>query len=109
MDWIKALDVEKIDPHEGTGEAIVSGLRLAIYAVDGQYYATADECTHGKASLSQGYLEGYFIECPLHQGRFDVRTGEAVTAPCKIAVQSFPVKVENGAVYVQFGDADVKG
>ena len=52
-----------------------AGREVAIYLVDGTVYATANRCTHGDASLCDGFLEGHEIECPLHQGKFDVRNG----------------------------------
>ena len=59
----------------------VTGREVAVYLVDGTVYATANRCTHGDASLCEGFLEGYEIECPFHQGRFDVRTGAATAPP----------------------------
>jgi len=76
--------------------------RIALYVVEGEVFATADLCTHGGARLSEGYLEGYLIECPLHQGLFDVRTGAVAGLPCKKPVRTFPVKVDNDAVLVGF-------
>ena len=82
----------------------VAGVAVALYAVDGAFFATADLCTHGHARLSEGFLEDGHIECPLHQGMFDVRTGQATNAPCSVPVRTFPVKVEDGIVYVGLGD-----
>jgi naphthalene 1,2-dioxygenase system ferredoxin subunit len=84
----------------GVAQAIVGGTKIALYAVDGEYYATADLCTHGAASLADGYLDGELIECPLHQGTFNVKTGAAVGAPCTVAIRTFPVKVEDGLLHV---------
>ncbi|HYG41625.1 MAG TPA: non-heme iron oxygenase ferredoxin subunit [Bordetella sp.] len=79
----------------------VGGRELALYAVGAAVYATDSLCTHGLARLCDGFLEGHEIECPLHQGRFDVRTGKALCAPLKQDIRSYPVKIENGMVYVQ--------
>ena len=49
----------------------------------------------------EGFLEGHEIECPFHQGRFDVRTGEATLAPCAEPIRSYPVKVEAGRVWIR--------
>jgi nitrite reductase/ring-hydroxylating ferredoxin subunit len=78
----------------------VGRFRIALYAVGEDIFATADLCTHGGASLSQGFLEDYSIECPLHQGRFDIRTGAAVHPPCKRAVRVFPVRLEGESILV---------
>jgi naphthalene 1,2-dioxygenase ferredoxin component len=101
MDWIKAISTDEINNNDGLGLAQVAGHQVAFFAVEGQYYATSDKCTHGRASLSQGYLEGHLIECPLHQGRFDVRTGAAVSLPCKVNLRTFPVQVVEGFVYIK--------
>jgi naphthalene 1,2-dioxygenase ferredoxin component len=63
-------------------------------------YATENICTHGQARLSDGFLEGCEIECPLHQGKFDVRDGKALCEPVTDALRSYAVKVEGGRVFV---------
>ncbi|EIF31990.1 ferredoxin subunit of nitrite reductase and ring-hydroxylating dioxygenase [Burkholderia sp. Ch1-1] len=74
---------------------------LCLYRLDGVLYATQDLCTHGKASLADGLIvEGGLIECPLHEGTFDIRTGAAVGAPCKLALSCFPVREEGQDVLV---------
>ena len=100
MQWIKTLETTAIDGSDGVALAVVDGTPIALYSVDGSYYATADTCTHGNASLSQGFLDGHLIECPLHQGLFDVRTGRAAGEPCTEDIRSFPTRVEDGVVYV---------
>jgi nitrite reductase/ring-hydroxylating ferredoxin subunit len=73
---------------------------IAVYNVGGEFYATDNECTHGAASLADGMLEGDVIECALHFGAFNVKTGEAVQAPCFTALRTYKVVVENGEVRV---------
>ena len=75
---------------------------LAVYNIDGAFYATDDECTHAAASLADGILEGTTIECALHFGAFNVKTGEAVQAPCFTALRTYKVAVRDGKVYVDF-------
>jgi naphthalene 1,2-dioxygenase system ferredoxin subunit len=76
----------------------VGGREVAVYLVEGAVYATANRCTHGDASLCEGFLEGHEIECPFHQGRFDVRTGSATAAPAEIALATWPARVVDGKV-----------
>jgi nitrite reductase/ring-hydroxylating ferredoxin subunit len=85
------------------GETIkveTAGLTLAVYNVDGKLYVTNDSCTHGPGSLSEGILEGEVIECNFHQGRFNVRTGEVVAAPCMLPIKTYDTAVEDGVVYI---------
>ena len=77
------------------------GGEIAIYSVEGQVYATDNACSHGKARLCDGFLLDHEIECPLHQGRFDVRTGLATCEPAATAIRCYPVKVEAGRVWLQ--------
>lgn len=64
---------------------------IALYNLDGDYFATDDTCTHGDASLAEGDIEGAEIICPFHLGAFDIRTGEVTAAPCSQAIQIYPV------------------
>jgi nitrite reductase/ring-hydroxylating ferredoxin subunit len=73
---------------------------LAVYNVGGVFYVTDDECTHGAASLSDGILDGDIIECTMHFGAFNVCTGEAVQAPCTIALRSYKAVVVDGKIQV---------
>lgn len=76
-------------------------LTLAVYNIDGTFYATDDACTHGPGSLSEGFLDGEVIECNFHQGCFNVRTGEVVTPPCVVPIKTYKTIVEDGAVYAE--------
>ena len=73
---------------------------LAVYNIGGSFYATDNECTHGAASLADGILEGDVIECTLHFGAFNVKTGEAVQAPCLTPLRTYKVEVKDGQVVV---------
>ena len=73
---------------------------LAVYNVDGIFYVTDDQCTHGPGSLSEGYLTGHVIECDFHNGEFDVRTGEIVSPPCMIPIRTYQVEIENNDVVI---------
>ena len=73
---------------------------IAIYNIGGTFYATDNECTHAAASLADGILEDDIIECALHFGAFNVRTGEAVQAPCFTALRTYKVVIQDGQVCV---------
>nr|AKA86820.1 naphthalene dioxygenase ferredoxin [bacterium enrichment culture] len=97
--WIDAVALSEI-PEGDVLEVIIEGKDLALYEVEGEIYATDNLCTHGAARLSDGFLEGREIECPLHQGRFDVCTGKAPCAPLTEDVKTYPVKIEGQRVMV---------
>ena len=78
----------------------VDGREIALYEVEGEVFATDNFCTHGAARMSDGFLEGREIECPLHQGRFDVCTGKAMCAPLSQDIRVYPVRIENKRVLV---------
>ena len=73
---------------------------LAVYNVGGEFFATDNECTHGAASLADGILEGDVIECTLHFGAFNVKTGEAVQSPCFVPLRTYKTAVKDGQVFV---------
>lgn len=73
---------------------------IAVYLVDGTYYATSNICTHASALLSDGLMEGCEVECPLHNARFDVRTGEALTSPAEVDLETFRTRVVGSNVEV---------
>ena len=89
------------DVPENSVKCVQAGGRvLAVYNIGGAFYVTDDECTHGAASLADGILEDDIIECSLHFGAFNVKTGEAVQAPCFTALRTYKVVVQNGQVMV---------
>lgn len=101
--WTDAAALDAL-PDEDVIALQVQDRELAFYAVDGQVYVTDNVCTHGHARLSDGFLEGTEIECPLHQGRFDVCSGKAMCAPLTVDLRTYPVRIEDGRVYVNLGD-----
>jgi naphthalene 1,2-dioxygenase system ferredoxin subunit len=66
-------------------------------------FATANRCSHGDALLCEGFLEGHEIECPHHQGRFDVRTGATTAAPAEVALASYPARLAGDRVELKIG------
>lgn len=92
------------DVPPGRGLAVnVEGLRIAVFNVDGTYYAIDDTCTHAEASLSEGLVDGSIVECPLHGARFDLRTGAVVGPPADQPVMAYKVRVEGGDIQIEIG------
>jgi naphthalene 1,2-dioxygenase ferredoxin component len=98
--WLKVIDVSAV-PTDDVTAVTAAGREIAIYGVDGEVYATDNICTHGHARLCDGFLEGHEIECPMHQGKFDVRNGKAMCEPLTTDVQTYPIKVEDGEVFIE--------
>ena len=98
--WVDALSTDDL-PADDVKAVLVAGRDIAVYTVGDAVYATDNLCTHGHARLCDGFLEGHEIECPLHQGKFDVRDGRALCDPVTEAVRSHPVRIEGGRVFVQ--------
>nr|WP_237233513.1 non-heme iron oxygenase ferredoxin subunit [Sphingopyxis granuli] len=76
-----------------------AGDMLAVYNVDGDFFVTSNLCTHGVATLTEGWLEDHTIECPQHGGCFDVRTGEATHFPCEKPLQTYKVTREGDEIF----------
>lgn len=98
--WVRAAATSEVAEGEPLGSK-AGGRDIAIYLVDGTYFATSNICTHAFALLSDGWLEGCTIECPLHNGRFDIRTGHALSSPVERDLETFAVEVRDGALYVR--------
>lgn len=82
----------------------VSGRKpVALYNLNGDYFATDDTCTHGEASLAEGDIEGEEVICPFHMGAFDIRSGEATMAPCSEALRTYPVVLDGDEIVIELG------
>jgi 3-phenylpropionate/trans-cinnamate dioxygenase ferredoxin component len=88
------------DLPDGEAVRVEAEVPIAVFNVEGAFYAIDDTCTHQDASLADGWLEGRTVECPLHASCFDLRTGEPAGPPAKKPVRTHRVVVEDGQVYV---------
>jgi nitrite reductase/ring-hydroxylating ferredoxin subunit len=99
MSWLVACSASDVP----SGEAIAVELAdsyIAIYNVDGEFFATDDTCSHEEASLVDGFLEGDLIECPLHGSQFNVKTGEVLSPPAVLPIRTYPTMLEGDTVLV---------
>jgi 3-phenylpropionate/trans-cinnamate dioxygenase ferredoxin component len=102
--WIKACAADEVE-EEDLIRFDHGGKTYAIYrSPNDEYFATDGLCTHEKVHLEEGLVMDYIIECPKHNGRFDYRTGEAKGAPVCVNLATYPVRVEDGAVFVEIGE-----
>lgn len=99
--WIDACACDEIDEEDLIGFEH-DGHAYAIYhGPDNDYFATDGNCTHEQVRLEDGLVMDYIVECPKHNGRFDYRTGEAQGAPVCVNLKIYPVKVENGRIWIE--------
>ena len=98
--WVKAAD--RADLAEGDVKGVVvAGKEIALYDLDGMLYATDDICTHAYARLSDGWLDRGEIECPLHAGRFDVKSGKATAPPCTDDLKTYPIRLVGDEIQIK--------
>lgn len=109
MQGIDVAGVEEIPEGEALAvEADVNGVprEIAIFHTeDGEFYALDDECTHETASLSEGWIEGDKVECPLHAAEFCLRTGQALCMPATVDTFTHVVEVMDGRVLLHPGES----
>jgi nitrite reductase/ring-hydroxylating ferredoxin subunit len=99
--WIRVASVGDVE--KGTAIPVETmGLSLAVYHLDdGRICVTDNTCTHAFALLTDGWLEGNIIECPLHAGQFDVCTGKGLGAPIDQDLRTYNVKVDAGDILIE--------
>jgi nitrite reductase/ring-hydroxylating ferredoxin subunit len=89
---------------EGAMKGIELGdLQIAIYNVEGEIHATDNICTHAFALLTDGFLDGDVIECPLHGGCFKIKTGEGMGAPISEDIKTYPVRLSGDTIEINIG------
>ena len=99
-DWIDVIDQDAL----ADGEHVVvdvDGTEVAVFKLDGSFYAIEDVCTHDGAEIASGELDGDEIICPRHGARFCIKTGAFKTAPAYEDIDSFPTRIEQGRVQVK--------
>ena len=98
--YLKAAAAADVKP--GQGKLVeLQGKTIALFNVDGTYFAIDDTCTHRGGPLSEGDLEGTEVTCPLHGAVFDVRTGDVHGGPAPAQVASYPVRVAGADVEIE--------
>ena len=80
--------------------AEVDGIGVALFHVNGEYYAIEDVCSHDRSEIASGRLEGCEIVCPRHGARFCLKTGKVLSAPAYEDIASYPVRIERGQILV---------
>jgi 3-phenylpropionate/trans-cinnamate dioxygenase ferredoxin subunit len=80
----------------------IQGEPIALFQINGKFYAIADECTHDGGILTGGTVEGKVITCPRHGAQFDITTGAVLRMPAFVPVQTYETRVEDGEVQILF-------
>ncbi len=102
--WVDACAVADVGEEDVIGFNH-NGKVYAIYRLKGdQFYASEGLCTHGKTELSGGLVINGCIECPKHNGRFDITTGKALTHPVRVDLKSYPAKRQGNRIFVHIPD-----
>lgn len=97
--WTDVIAVCDLEPGDATSVTLGSRELAVFDAAEGVFVSLA-RCTHGAANLCDGHFDGTHIECPLHQGLFDVRTGAPKAAPARVPLRMFEVRVVDGMVQI---------
>jgi naphthalene 1,2-dioxygenase ferredoxin component len=98
--WVRVAARSELAAGEVIGVE-AGGQSIAVYDCDGELFATDNICTHAYACLSDGWLDGNTIECPLHAARFDVRTGQVLDPPATEDLKTYPIRLVNGDIEVR--------
>ena len=98
--WIPTVDFDAIDD-EDVVRFDHADKTFAIYRVEDKVYASDGLCTHEKVHLCDGLVMEHVIECPKHNGRFDIRDGRPLGAPVCVALRTYPAKLEGGKVHIE--------
>ena len=99
-DWVRVCATSEMLPGEFK-IAFDGDVAIAVFNVEGDFYAIEDVCTHDGGELAGGEVHGFEIECIRHGARFDLRTGAALCPPAYEPTAKFPVKIEQGAVFTR--------
>jgi nitrite reductase/ring-hydroxylating ferredoxin subunit len=99
MNWIKACDTVSLRIGDVRRIESVAG-PIALFRLSDGFFATQDTCTHAVASLSDGYVEDGMIECPMHAGKFCIRTGAVKSFPAMEPLATFATKQDGDAVWI---------
>lgn len=102
MRLVKACNLADLEEDEILKAELEGAPPIALYMFDGAVFATHDTCSHGAASLSEdGYIEDGKVICSWHDGGFDIRSGQPCKLPCLDAIQTFPIQIVDGEVFIE--------
>jgi nitrite reductase/ring-hydroxylating ferredoxin subunit len=98
--YLKAANTGDIAP--GSAKMVeLEGRRIALFNIDGNYYAIDDTCTHRGGPLSEGFIEGEQVTCPWHGAQYNIKTGQVLRPPAPQGVNKYNVRVQGSAVEIE--------
>ncbi len=100
--WIRVCAAGEID-EEDLIRFDYDGQSYCVYNTEKGFFATDAYCTHEQQHLEDGLVIGTVIECPLHQGRFDIPSGKALSAPVCVDLKTYKIKIEDGDIFISIG------
>ncbi|MGE0630017.1 MAG: non-heme iron oxygenase ferredoxin subunit [Hyphomicrobiaceae bacterium] len=102
-EWVSVVKAQDLEPGSMKGVE-AADKQLAIYNLDGTFFATDNECTHAYAFLTDGQMDGDVIECPLHGGAFEIKTGKGLGPPIFCDLKTYQTRVDGEDVQVLIED-----
>lgn len=99
-DWIDVAKTSELGPG-GHRVVDVDDVVIAVFNIEGEFFAIEDVCTHDGGELTGGEIENDVIVCPRHGAKFSIRSGEVLAPPAYEPVDTFPVRVQDGVVQVR--------
>lgn len=98
-DFVKVAEIGEIN--EGESKQVeINTRKIALFNIDGNYYATDDTCTHQKASISKGEIEGDVVSCPHHGARFNIKTGAVLSLPAMFPLKTYTVNIDGNDIKI---------
>jgi 3-phenylpropionate/trans-cinnamate dioxygenase ferredoxin subunit len=100
-EWVDACAVDDVEPEDVIRFSHVDRIFAIYRSPQGQFYATDGLCTHERIALADGFVIDDVIECPKHNGRFNYKTGKALSAPVCVDLRTHPIRLEGGRVWIE--------
>ncbi|NOR72566.1 MAG: Rieske 2Fe-2S domain-containing protein [Mariprofundaceae bacterium] len=98
-EWIDVAKVDELTP--GNRKIIMTDVaEIAVFNLDGEFFAIEDVCTHDGGELASGVCDGDQIICPRHGARFCIRSGKVLTPPAYEDIETFPVRIDQGVIQI---------
>ncbi len=106
--WVRVCETSDVDQEDVIRFDHAESTYAIYRSLDDDFYATEGLCTHEQVHLADGFVMDNIIECPKHNGRFDYTSGAAAASPVCVNLQTYPVKIEGDAVYINIPDDDAE-